>query len=239
MWGRRVAFDDNNHLYVTDSFNHRVQKFDINGTYLLKFRTLGSGNGQLNHPLGITIHNDKVYIVENSGHRISVFHCDGQFSHIFGTDHLSNPWYVAVSNDQLLVANTNHHCISIFTLDGKYVGKYDTGRRKLLSPRGIATDMYGFIIVNDAYSKGCVSIFNKDGVFIHSFGSEGPDYDQFLAPHGIAISPTGDIYHMSVMKTIKGYKSIPLQCNKLDFVNHFLLFRIYLCTYLDDSMHVV
>ena len=191
-----VAFDDNNHLYVTDCFNHRVQKFDINGTYLLKFGTSGTGNGQLNCPVVITIHNGKVYVVENGGNRISVFHCDGQFSHIIGSGHLSSPCFVAVSNDQLLVADWVHNCISIFTLDGNYVGKYDTrgtGREQLGCPHGIATDIYGFIFVTER-SKNRVSIFNKDGVFIHSFGSQGSGHGQFSRPCGIAISPTGDIY---------------------------------------------
>ena len=193
-----VAFDDDNYLYVTDCSDNRVQKFDINGTYLLKFGTRGTGNGQLNSPVGITIHSGKVYVVENSGNRISVFHCDGQFSHIIGSSHLSNPWYVAVSNDQLLVANpgSDYNCISIFTLDGKYVDKYNkrgTGREPLKFPCGIATDMYGFIFVTE-YSENRVSIFNKDGVFVHSFGSKGSGHGQFSGPRGIAISPTGDIY---------------------------------------------
>ena len=190
-----VAFDDN-HLYVTDCSNHWVQKFDINGTYLLKFGTHGTGNGQLKTPVGITIHNGKVYVVENDNNRISVFHCDGQFSHIIRSGRLSRPWYVAVGNDQLLVADACHHCISIFTLDGNYVGKYDTqgtGREWLDSPRGIATDMYGFIFVSEC-SKHRLSIFNKDGVFIHGFGSKGSGHGQFSGPHGIAISRTGEIY---------------------------------------------
>ena len=191
-----VAFDDNYHLYVTDHSNHRVQKFDINGTYLLKFGTRGTGNGQLGGPLGITIYSGKVYVAENGGDRISVFHCDGQFSHIIGSGHMINPWYVAISNDQLLVADWGHNCISIFTLDGNYVGKYiiqGTGREQLNYPRGIATDIYGFIFVSENL-KNRVSIFNKEGVFIHSFGSTGSDHGQFSGPRGIAISPTGDIY---------------------------------------------
>lgn len=32
-----VAFDSHDNLYVTDYGNHRVQKFDITGTYLLEF----------------------------------------------------------------------------------------------------------------------------------------------------------------------------------------------------------
>ena len=193
-----VAFDHSNHLYVTDCCDHRVQKFTINGTYLLKFGTRGAGNGQLNSPLGITIHNGKVYVAENSGNRISVFHCDGQFSHIIGSGRLNNPWHVAVRNDQLLVANPGGDCkcISIFKLDGNYVGKYDTrgtGRGELKFPCGIAADLYGFIFVTE-YSEGHLSIFSKDGVFVHSFGSKGSDRGQFSGPQGIAISSTGEIY---------------------------------------------
>ena len=191
-----VAFDANNHLYVTD-YNHRVQKFNINGAYLSQFGTQESGNGQLKYPVGIIVHNGKLYVVDNGNHHISVFQVDGQFSHIIGSGHLSYPHYIAVSaNDQLLVANQGHHCISIFTQDGNYVGKFGTrgtGRGQLSYPIGIATDMYGFIIVTDS-GNNRVSIFDEDGVFVHSFGSKGSDHGQFSSPHEIAISPTGDIY---------------------------------------------
>ena len=191
-----IAFDANNHLYMTDHNNHRVQKFDINGAYLFQFGTQGSANGQLKHPLGITVQNGKLYVAEWGNHRISVFQLDGQFSHIIGSGHLRNPWHIAVNtNDQLLVANHGQHCISMFTLDDNYVGKFGiqgTGRGQLSSPSGIATDMYGFILVTEHTDR--VSIFDKDGVFIHSFGSTGSGHGQFSWPTGIAISPTGDIY---------------------------------------------
>ena len=38
-----------------------------------------------------------------------------------------------------------------------------------------------------------VSIFDKDGVLVHCFGSEGSGHGQFDCPEGIAIAPTGDI----------------------------------------------
>ena len=188
---------DTNYLYVTDHHNHRVQKFDINGTYILHFGVQISGNHQLKQPLGIILHNDKLHVAEYGNNCISVFQLDGQFSHIIGSGHLSNPYYIAVSaNDQLLVANKGHNCISMFTLDGNYVGKFGTqgtGRGQLSSPVSIAIDMYGFILVTER-DNNRVSIFDKDGVFIHSFGSEGSGHGQFSWPTGIAISPTGDIY---------------------------------------------
>ena len=59
-----IAFDANNHLYVSEIINHRVQNFNIYGTYLLKFGTKGSSVGRLMNPLGIVVHDDKLYIAE-------------------------------------------------------------------------------------------------------------------------------------------------------------------------------
>ena len=191
-----IAFDDNNHLYVTDSWNNRVQKFTVTGTCLLQFGSHGSGNGQLNNPLGILVLNRHVYVVENSGNRISVFQLDGQFSHIIGSNYLKNPCYIAVNAiDQLLVANSGHHCISIFTRDGGYVSKFGTrgtGKGQLKNPTGIATDMYGFIFVTEEHNNR-VSIYDKDRNFLHSFGSKGSGHGQFLLPRGITIY-SGDVY---------------------------------------------
>ena len=183
---------------MADCGNNRVQKFDIKGTYLLTFgtSTRGRGNGQLNGPIGVTVHDHQVYITENGNNRVSVFQCNGQFLHIIGANHLKHPWYIAVSANHLLVGNAGHDCISIFTLDGNYVGKYGTqgtGRGQLNFPCGIATDMYGYILVTEC-GNSRVSIFDKEGAFIHSFGSKGSDLGQFFVPRGIAISPTGDIY---------------------------------------------
>ena len=195
-----IAFDDNNHLYVTDYFNHRVQKYDIGNKYLMTFGTstncIGRGNGEVSGPVGITVHGSKVYVVENGNNRVSVFQCNGQFLHIIGAKCLERPWYIAVNANYLLVADMGHECISIFTLDGNYVGNYDTKgttKGQLNYPCGIAINIYGYIFVTEYYN-GHILIFDKEGTFIHSFGSNGSGLGQFSLPHGIAISPTGDIY---------------------------------------------
>ena len=122
----RVTFDSNNYLYVADYSNSRIQVFDVNGNYHHQFGSSGSGNGQLNGPLGITTHNNKVYVADDNS-CISVFHTNGQFSHIIGKGQLSGPTDVTVNtNNQLLVADWDHHCIYTFTLDGNYVSKFAT-----------------------------------------------------------------------------------------------------------------
>ena len=37
--------DLSGNLYVVDSYNNRIQKFDSNGNFLMKFGTRGSGMG--------------------------------------------------------------------------------------------------------------------------------------------------------------------------------------------------
>ena len=190
---RGLAFDTNNQLYVSEYHNHRVQKFNINGGYLLQFghQLQGSGNGQLSYPTGITVHNERLYIVEYSNSRISVFQLDGQFCHIIGSGQLGNPYDVTVnSNGHLLVANYGNNCITIFTLDGTCVGRFDKGQ--LSYPFGLTTDMHGFVLVTN--NNHCVTVFDQDGACVYQFGSNGSANGQFSNPYGIAISPSGNIY---------------------------------------------
>ena len=188
----RIAFDANNHLYVADYDNQRVQKFDINGRYLLQFGHR-SNNGQLNHPIGVIVHNDKVFVADSGNRRVSVFHLDGQFIHTIGSGQLKHPYDVTVTTtDQLLVvADWSYNCISRFTLDGTFVDKFGDGQLKL--PTALTTDQFGFILVTE-YSNNRVSIFDQDGVFVHNFGSHGSAGGQFSRPYGIAVSPNNDVY---------------------------------------------
>ena len=184
QYPKGIAFDDDNCLYVVED-DSLIQKFDISGNHLLQF----GGKG---YPRGITVHHDKVFIADRAGH-ISVFQTNGQFSHIIGKGRLGNPQDVTVNtNDQLLVADCHHHCIYTFTLDGKF----ESTRGYLFQATCLTTDLYGFILVA-AGDK--VSIFNKDGKFIHCF--EGPDDDKFFSsPSGIALSPNGNIYVADYLK---------------------------------------
>ena len=76
---------------MVDNGDNRIQKLDSYSNYLLKFGGYGFGNGQLIGAIGITTHNDKVFVTENGNHLISVFHTNGQFSHIIGKGQLGQP----------------------------------------------------------------------------------------------------------------------------------------------------
>lgn len=164
-----VTFDASNHLFVADSNNCRIQKFEIDGSYLLQFGKYGSSDGELSHPVGITAY-DKMLVVDQCNCCISVFHSDGQFSHII---EFECPSDVAMTdNNWVLVADCWQHYISIFTVDGKYirkVGTQGTIRGHLNGPSSITTDLYGFIIIAEEATNR-ISVFDRSGVFVHTLG---------------------------------------------------------------------
>ena len=192
-----VAFDSDDHLYVTNCGKHRIQKYTVDGKFLLHFGGIGSEDGNLKYPNGLIPYNGKVYVSDRDNHRISVFQTDGVFLHTIGSGQLGTPSDVAVNNSYLLVADCAHHCIYTFTLDGHYVrkfGEYGSGKSQLKSPLGIVVDLYGFILVTDI-SNHHISIFDKDGNCINWLVSNGPAIGQFQfqCPYGIAISASGSI----------------------------------------------
>ena len=114
------------------------------------------------------VYNKRVYVADQYNHCISVFQCDGNFSHAIGQSGVLNyPFDVAVNNNQLLVANYGGSCITIFTLDLNYIskyGKHGTGRGDLYGPSSLIIDMYGSIMITEC-GNNRVSVFNKDGFF--------------------------------------------------------------------------
>lgn len=54
----RLAIDSNDNIYVTDQYNHRVQKFSSEGKFLKAWGSEGTGNGQFKYPYGIAIDKD-------------------------------------------------------------------------------------------------------------------------------------------------------------------------------------
>ena len=188
-----ITIDEDNHLYVTDRCDPSVRKFDINGTYLLPLDGQRAG---LYDPVGITAHNNQVYVADYRCNCVFVFQSNGQFCRTFGEGRMRGPYDVAGSNNSLLVAGWTNGCIYHFTLGGNYIGKFgETGSGKglLCNPSSLTVDPSGFILVVE-FSNNRVSVFDKTGTYVHSFGSSGFGNGQFHHPLGIALAPNGNIY---------------------------------------------
>ena len=71
-----VATDANGNVYVADTNNNRIQKFDPSGTFVAAWGTSGSGNGQFAGPTGVAADaSGNVYVADQSNNRIQKFAC--------------------------------------------------------------------------------------------------------------------------------------------------------------------
>ena len=71
-----VAVDNSENVYVADTYNNRIDRFNpnnFNGTFT-SFGTLGNGNGQFDNPGGVAVDNSgNVYVGDTNNNRIDRF----------------------------------------------------------------------------------------------------------------------------------------------------------------------
>ncbi len=75
-----MATDAADNVYVVDTLNHRIQKFDSSGNFLTKWGSNGRGPGQFTFPYGVaTSASGNVYVADSGNSRIEEFNSSGDF----------------------------------------------------------------------------------------------------------------------------------------------------------------
>lgn len=79
-----VAVDSSGNVYVADSYNNRIQKFQNDGTYIRQWGKFGVAGGlgdvQFNSPRGIAVDSStNVFVADTLNDRIQKFQNDGTF----------------------------------------------------------------------------------------------------------------------------------------------------------------
>lgn len=124
-------------IYVMDSYNQRVQFFDVSGRYLGEFGGNGFEPGKIINAIDLAIdEQDHIYIPDAATNRIQKFDADGRFIRQWGSfGSAPGQFYklkgAAVLRDRLLVIDFGNHRGQIFDLDGKPLGVFGEG---ILSP---------------------------------------------------------------------------------------------------------
>ena len=80
-----IAVNASGDVYVADTQNHRIQKFDGSGSHLLTWGTYGTGNGQFDRPRGIGVDGAGNVYVTDATSRIQKFSSDGTFLTAWGS----------------------------------------------------------------------------------------------------------------------------------------------------------
>ena len=183
-WGqfqcpRGIVVDGEGNILVADSLNSRIQKFAAEGQFLTSMRICHRGGPQPS-PSGIAFNanNEKVYVTDQTNHKVIILNSDLIFSGTFGMKgsikgQFNIPLCIACdSNGKVYVADSVNHCIQIFTQEGKFVNqiKRFNENKCLKTPVGVAINT-GMVYVSDV-GRHCVLVFTSEGHYVSSFGRE-------------------------------------------------------------------
>lgn len=80
-----LAIGPDNHLYVTDTSNFRIQKFTLDGRFIRSFGMIGNAPGKFARPKGIALDREgRIYVVDAAFENIQVFDPEGRLLLFFG-----------------------------------------------------------------------------------------------------------------------------------------------------------
>lgn len=198
-----VALDKTGNVYIADTGNNCIQKFDSKGISLAKWGTEGSEDGQFNYPYGITLDaSGNVYATDYLNCRVQKFTSDGVFLtkwEVKSPDDSYSGKPQSIASDSLgniYLTDWSNHQVYKFTSNGTYLtrwGTYGSDNGQFDYPDGIAVDKSGNVYVADTMNHR-IQKFDANGSFIAKWGREGSDDGQFDKPVGVAIDDSGNIF---------------------------------------------
>ena len=197
------AIDAQGNLWVVDSNNNRVQKFDSEGKYVTQLGSLGSGNGQLSDPMDIAI-DDKgnLWIADRGNHRVQKLNAKGEYLAKFGSLGSGNgqfssygPRGIAIDAQGDLWVSDYSGRVQEFNANGEFVkavGSYGSGEGQFGESTGLDIEE-GKVWVGD-WTKHRVSVFSDAGKFLFQFGSSGSGNGQFNHPDAVEVDSKGNVW---------------------------------------------
>jgi len=204
-----VAVGPSGHVYIADTDNYLVKKYNPDGSFVRKWGTWGTGDGQFSRIASIAVDpTGNVYVSDTLLHRIQKFTSEGTFVRAWGSlgageGQFDYPFGIAVDSlGYIYVSDSNNNRIQKFTSDGVFVrmwGTWGQGDGEFSFPRGIAIDTSG--AANDVYVADSmnhrIQKFNSNGAFLAKFGSYGEGDGQFTYLEGggcVAVDSAGYVY---------------------------------------------
>jgi uncharacterized protein (TIGR03663 family) len=205
-----LAVDLQGNIYVVDSQNYRIQKFDAEGEAVTAWGSFGQEPGQFSEPWGIAVDDEGfVYVADTWNHRIQRFTSDGDLVTYWGVfqdtgGELAEPqgtFYgprdIAVAPDgAVYIADTGNKRVQKFDANGNPQGQWggagsDVGQ--FLEPVGIAVDDDGEIYVADTWNQR-VQVFDRDFQFVRQWRVEAWVGESLDNKPYLALDDQGRVY---------------------------------------------
>lgn len=200
-----VTVDPQGTIYVMDTENTRVQKFDSDGEFILMWGSPGSDKGQF----GIRLQDEgrlaldqqgNVYVLDDSNFRVQKFDSNGNYLTQWGTKgneegQFAEPSDIAIDQqNNIYIVDYLNRVVQKFDEDGNLLLRWGSSGNKDGEFEGIysvAIDPAGNVLV--AEESGRIQKFDSNGNFLFKI-SPPPVDAQFIQTWNIAVDGQGNIY---------------------------------------------
>jgi YYY domain-containing protein len=205
---RGVAVNSKGIVFVADFDNHRVQAFDKDLEFVLKWGERGDLPGQFKQPCGIAVDaGDTVYVADTWNQRVQVFSSEGKYLREFGGPFYGPRGIGVTAAGEVYLADTGNHRVRRFDATGKEAGSWGgIGEQpgQLKEPIGVTVDGGGRVYVCDN-GNARLQIFDANGRLETSFAVDGWESKVFSEPY-VAVTPDGTIWvTVPLLKVVRGY----------------------------------
>jgi len=187
------------YVYVADSANDRIERFNLQGGEVMTWGTKGAGPGQFSYPRAVAANAGEVIVSDDDNHRIEQFtpagaylasagtegDGPGQFAYPYGValDAAGNVYVADDSNDRIVKLTPQLGFAGAWGGDGSKPGQ-------LAFPRALASDAAGDTYVADT-ANDRIEVFGPEGEYLRTLGISAHGPGQLTAPRGLAVDPTG------------------------------------------------
>jgi DNA-binding beta-propeller fold protein YncE len=190
-----------NYVYVADSGNNRIQRFNLEGGEGMEWGTKGSGPGQFIYPRGVAASASEVVVADDDNHRIEKFDPSGAYQSSAGSQgsgpgQFAFPYGVALdAAGNVYVADDLGHRVVKLNPELGFLsawGGYGTKAGQLAFPRALASDPAGdTYVANTANDR--VEVYDPEGRFLRTIGFSARGPGQLTGPRGLALDPSGGL----------------------------------------------
>ena len=202
---RAVAVDKEDNMFVVDTGNNRIQKFDASGVFQYSFAI--SSLTDTYSSCGIALNRDHSVIVcpevcvneadLASANAILQYTTDGELlSRTLCQDVLKRALSVAVnSRGQIIMADFELNIILAFDRNGRFLwrsGAPGVEPGKFNHPMFVCIGEDDCIIVSDGDNHR-IQVFDDCGKFTYEFGAKGSGKGEFNMPFGVTVDRHGNI----------------------------------------------
>jgi DNA-binding beta-propeller fold protein YncE len=206
-----VAIGKDGSVYVSDTWNHRVQQFTADGKFVRKWGYFGQGEAPdaFWGPRGLAVDpQGRLYVMDTGNKRVVVFSPEGQFVTQFGSagfdaGQFDEPVGIAIdAQGRVYITDTWNQRIQVFepSPDGSSftpLRSWDfsgwRGQSLDNKPFLAVSPVDGHVFVTDPESPRVVE-FTAEGELVRSWGEYNNTTDGFGLAAGVAVAPDGSVW---------------------------------------------